>query len=348
MRNTNIAITHLSYLSADGSGLEAFYNQINNGTQEKVIENFDPEGFLGRKGLRYLGNSSKMYGNLAFKCLEHPNVKVFLNAHPDRFGLYDGSELANLEEAIKFDFVAKADGPDYVSPMKSPNTLANASASFTAIKTGITGPNFSVCGGATGFMQAMDIACMHLRNRIVDYGIVIATEPDSKYHDAIRVGENKSDKKIAPPHGVGFRTTMPELAEWNKEKTYGRISKILSGQKLKVESNAELVVRLIENVFDDRHRPRDIDGIILTGMHNLEMEEFINELWWSLEIEHARVYLPEVDLGICESTGGGIGIMYANGLATGAIQSKQNMKNQNFLICSIDQLGYGTVSLLRI
>jgi len=83
-------------------------------------------------------------------------------------------------------------------------------------------------------------------------------------------------------------------------------------------------------------------------MHNLDVETFVKELWWSLEIENARVYFPEAEFGVCESTGGGIGILYANGLASGAIESKHDGQNQNFLICSVDTTGYAAVALVRV
>ncbi len=348
MRNTNIAVTAVSYLSPDGSGMDTFFQQINNGHSKKVLEQYDPEGYLGKKGVRYLSNSTKLYCNLAFKCLDHPNVKILLNAHPEKFGLYDGSELANLEEAMAFDLVAKAEGPDYVSPMKAANTLANASASLMAIKSGISGPNFSVCGGATGSLQALDIASMHIRNKITDYGIVVSTETTSVYHTAIRRGEKRAHKKHAPPFGIGLRVTTPELAIWNKEKVYARIKKVVSGQRLNFETNEDVLTRLIEQSFGERYRPRDIDGIIVSGVNNLNFNKFINELWWSMDIEHAKVYCPELEFGICESTGGSVGLMYAIGLANKQIESKFKGNNKNFLICTIDRLGYAIVSLIRV
>lgn len=349
MRDINIAISNVSYLSVDGSGLDTFYQQINEGTKHTEIENYDPDGHLGKKGLRYVSSASKMYCNLAFNCLQHPNVQTFLNQHPERFGLYDGSELANLEEAMVFDLVAKGDGPDYVSPMKTPNTLANASASLMAIKAGITGPNFSVCGGATGSMQALDIACMHIRNRITEYGIVVSTEATSKFHQALRTGLQYSTADFyAKPFGVGLTLTTKEQAKSNKEPILGQIRKVVSGQSMDTESNSDTMARLIESVFEDRYRPKDIDAIILTGAHNMDFRGFVDELWWNLEIEHARVYCPEEIFGVCESSGGSVGILYAMGLANGKIPGKQSEKNQNYLVCSMDKLGYGMVSLVRI
>ncbi len=349
MRNVNIAITNVSYLSPDGSGIDTFYQQVNEGTQNTKIENYDPEGFLGKKGLRYVSASSKMYCNLAFNCLQDPSVKTLVEERPERFGLYDGSELANLEEAMMFDLVAKGDGPDYVSPMKTPNTLANASASLMAIKSGITGPNFSVCGGATGSLQALDIACMHIRNRITDYGVVVSTESTSRYHKALRKGLNvKLADKYADPFGIGLTLTSKEQAKRSKQPILGSIKKVVSGQSLDFETNSDTMARLIENIFTDQHKSKDIDAIILTGAHNMDLKIFIDELWWNMDIEHARVYCPEENFGICDSTSGSVGILYAMGLSNGKIPSKQTEKNQNYLVCTMDKLGYGIVSLVRI
>jgi len=356
MPNSNIAITQVSYLSPDGSGIDTFFQQVNKGSIQSKLEHYDPEGFLGKKGVRYLSNSTKLYCNLAFKCLQHPSIKLALENHPEKFGLYDGSELANLEEAMAFDLVAKSEGPNYVSPMKAANTLANASASLMAIKSGIRGPNFSVCGGATGSLQALDIAGMHIRNKIIDYGIVVSTETTSCYHKAIRRGEKRADKKHAPPFGIGLTLTSPEVAAVNNENIYGYINGIASGQRLDYETNEDTLARLMEGVTQDTYPSKEIDAIIVTGVHNLNFKQLISELWWSMDIDQARVYCPEIDYGISESSGGSVGLLYAMGLANGQIVAKHKGTlaarhkkiKQNFLVCAIDKLGYGMVTLMSV
>ena len=75
MKNNELVIIGAGYLSSEGEGVDSFFNQINEGKKTTIIENYDPKGYLGKKGNRYLNKATKMYCNLVFQCLNENSVK---------------------------------------------------------------------------------------------------------------------------------------------------------------------------------------------------------------------------------------------------------------------------------
>lgn len=342
-----IAIIGTGFLSPAGRGIEAFYNQVNNGLPEgSKLTDFDPDQYLGVKGLRFVADPTKLYCNVAFQCMEDAQLKGMLNEYPDRFGLYDGSELSIIDEVFEFDLTARVEGADYVSPMKSPNVLGNASASYMAIRAGITGPNFSVSGGATGSLQAIDMAVLHLQEGQTDYGITAATDGDCLLHDTLHKGENRRTfLRSAPAFGAAFALTTLENAQNQGHKVHGTISQIASGQRLGYEENHEVLLRLMEDILKQGTRRKEIDAIILGGAHTFETGKLLEELWWDFDMDHAKVHLPERLLGVCDNNAGSLGLLYAIGISQQRIEKTSAKGIRNCLVGVVDRLGYASMLL---
>ncbi len=344
----DIAIIGTGFLSPAGRGLEAFYTQANKGLPaDSKLTDFDPDQYLGVKGLRFVADPTKLYCNVAFQCMEDAGLMETLNQNPDRFGLYDGSELSIIDEVFDFDLTARVEGPDYVSPMKSPNVLGNASASYMAIRAGITGPNFSVSGGATGSLQAIDMAVLHLQEGQTDYGVVASTDGDCFLHDTLHKGENRRSLfRPAPAFGASFALTTLENAIAQHHKVYGTIKYVVSGQRLGYEENHEVILRLIENVLEAGIvKRKDIDGIILGGAHTFETGKLLEELWWDFDLDHAKVHLPERLFGLCDNNAGSLGLLYAMGIAEDRIEKTSVKGIRNCLVGVVDRLGYASMLL---
>ncbi|NUN99869.1 MAG: hypothetical protein HUU01_04550 [Saprospiraceae bacterium] len=344
----DIAIIGTGFLSAAGRGLEAFYRQINEGMPEgSVLTDFDPDQYLGNKGLRFVANSTKLYCNVAFQAIEAANLTEAVAQNPDGFGLYDGSELSFVDEVFEFDLTAKVQGPDYVSPMKAPNILGNASASYMAIRAGITGPNFSVSGGAAGSLQAIDMAVLHLQEAQTEYGIVGATDGDCALHDILQRGEKrKTTLKPAPAFGAAFALTTVENARAGGHHIYATIKQVASGQRLGFEENHEVLLRLMEDILKQGGRRKEIDGIVLGGAHTFETSKLIEELWWDFDMDHAKIHLPERLFGICDNNAGSLGLLYAMGLSGNRIEKTSVKSLRSCLIGVVDRLGYASMILV--
>ena len=333
MKELNIAITGIGYLSPDGFGKVVFDEQILRGFEKREFENFDPHGFLEKKGLRFIPKATQMYCNLAFQCIQQNNLAVIIAQTPDRVGLYDGSELANIEDALLFDLVAKVDGPDYVSPMKAPNTLANSSASYAAIKSGIKGPNVSLSGGAGGCLQALDMAALHLTYQIIDHGIVVSTEVASHYHEAIRRG--KADTKghfYAVPLGISFNLSRLDDALTQRQPILALIQDTNSGQKMDFETAEQTFMRVVEPLLNN-----NIGEIMIGGLNNIEPEILKGLIRDYFPKWQGTISFPEKVYGISENSSSGLNILYA-------LQQKEQAtaktKGQTILIASIDSIGY--------
>ncbi len=362
MSNNDIAIVGLGYVSSLGSGVKTFYNKIDQNLPTTKMNTYDPDGFLGKRGFRYFSKATKMYCNLAFQCIYQNKVNDIVELNKDRIGLYDGSELSNIEDGFVFDLVAKHDGPELVSPMSTPNTIANAAASQMAIQTKITGPNFSINGGTCSAIQAIDIASMHLKDNIVDCAIVGSTEIISKYHKAIREGENRETKlPIANEYGVSIALERVETALENEQLIYGIIVEVISGQSYKEQSHENLLAFLIQElIVNNRLTILDIDMIMVgSGAHNINGVTLSSEICITLG-KTPKLFFPEMIYGNGDNAGGLASILYTIGLFDGQLKEVKGYftKNTiqtggiqitpiNVIVATIDKTGYTVVTLIK-
>lgn len=356
--SSKLAITSIGFNSPNGTGIDNFYNQINFGCTKEVIENYDPQQYLGTKGLRYLNKATLLYCNLAFQVIEERGLRGEIAQKSDRIGLYDGSDLSNIEDGFIFDFIAKTEGPDLASPMSAPNTIANASSSMMAIKANVKGPNFTVCGGVCGSLQALDIASLHISEGMTDYGILVSTEVTSKYHKAVRKGEKRNtDVSEAGEMGISLLVEPLNNAEDQGVKIYSKVIDITSGHKLLNESSEDLLTRLAVTLIKDNKLVPDV-FIIGGGIQNLNPGQLRQTL--NKEVSTGfPIYYPELVYGNGDNAGGFAGILYAIGLFEKKITNllvkldEQKLSTQahsqpitKAIIASIDKAGYAILTYI--
>lgn len=362
MNNKDIAIVGLGYISSLGSGNEVFYNKVEQGLTTTKMDNYDPDGYLAKRGLRYFSKATKMFCNLAFQCIHQNNLNSVIELNKDKVGLYDGTELSNIEDGFVFDLVAKHDGPELVSPMSTPNTIANAAASQMAIQSKITGPNFSINGGICSAIQAIDVASMHLKDDSIDCAIVCSTETSSKYHEAIREGEARVTKlPSANEYGVSIALERVETALENGQTIYGCISGIISGQTYKEQFHENLMASLIKELLVNNGLTiADIDMVMVgAGAHNISATTLRSESIITLG-KAPKLFFPEIIYGNGDNAGGLASILYAAGLfneklntvkgyfTAGNIQ-REGVKIQpkNVIVATIDKTGYSVLTLIK-
>jgi len=144
------------------------------------FDNYDATKSLRKS--RHLSVATKLFSSAAIKLLEQEKLAKQLAEQPERVGVFITGENVNLKDDFDFDLCAKTHGPDHVSPLQAPNTLANVVGSHFARISSIQGPNCTISAGQHGVYHAMDMADLSLENKAIDTAIIGAVEVTSEYH----------------------------------------------------------------------------------------------------------------------------------------------------------------------
>lgn len=351
--NNEIIITAIGFNSPYGVGKEVFWDKMGQPTtrgalQETIVKAYDPQNYLNPKGQKFLNKATLLYCNVAFQAIEERNLRDIIQAKPERIGLYDGSELSNLEDCFIFDLTAKNAGPDRVSPMKAPNTIANAAASQMAIQSGIKGPNFSVCNGRAGSLQALDIACLHLKQRLIDFGIVASTEVANAYQASLRRGLSLERTFYAPELGVSLLVERKDSSAEDKNRTYAIIRDTASGTPTRDEGLEQLSLRLVMRLV--AHQA--IDLLVVSGGAGVINAVDFQQLLKGRGVEVPIVF-PESIFGENDNAGGLLGIVYTIGLLENKVKPQEakaaaltSKDEMNAIILSVDEAGTGIAVLI--
>lgn len=164
-----IVITGLGILSPNGIGREVFFQALIRGVSGikpislfdtaafKVktageISDFEPQKFLGPKGLRTLDRSTKLINCAAALALEDAGLQI-TEENSCKTGVAVGTTFGSLKSIMDFDTSAIKDGIKYVNPALFPNTVINSPASQVSIRFNIKGFNVTI---STGFCAGLD------------------------------------------------------------------------------------------------------------------------------------------------------------------------------------------------
>jgi 3-oxoacyl-[acyl-carrier-protein] synthase II len=116
------------------------------------IADFDPELFLGKKGLRTLDRSTKLVCSAAKLAIDDSNLLIS-DDNSYSVGVSIGTTFGSLHSISQFDIEGLTEGPRYVNPSLFPNTVINSPASNISIRFGIKGFNTTI---STGFCASLD------------------------------------------------------------------------------------------------------------------------------------------------------------------------------------------------
>lgn len=187
-----IAITGIGAVSAYGLGAEAIWAALNNREVRKTrlpqevsgetaelygfpVGDWNPAELLGKRGLQFLRPSTKYLHAATLLALADANLNAPL-PEPDEVGIVVGSNLAGLQSITEYDWTAVTEGPQYVSPMEAPNTLANAPASHLAIRVQARAFNTTIASGQCAGFDALGYASKMLREKRARFVIVGGVE----------------------------------------------------------------------------------------------------------------------------------------------------------------------------
>ena len=116
------------------------------------IRDFDPEPFLGKKGLRDLDRSTKLVCSAASLAIRDAHLEI-TDENSSSTGVSIGTTFGSLHSIFQFDRQGLIEGPRYVNPSHFPNTVINSPASRVSIRFKIKGFNTTI---STGFCSGLD------------------------------------------------------------------------------------------------------------------------------------------------------------------------------------------------
>ncbi len=174
--NERIVVTAAGVISPIGAGLEKFGCALFSarsaaaisarfpGVTTAEITDFQPQIWLGNKGIRVLDRSARLLAvaaqmTLAAAGLSQEGAEV----SDSELGLVCGTVFGSVHSITSFDWSGLVDGPAYVNPSDFPNTVINAPAGQAAIKHRLRGVNSTVCAGLSSGLQAIQYAADALR-----------------------------------------------------------------------------------------------------------------------------------------------------------------------------------------
>jgi 3-oxoacyl-[acyl-carrier-protein] synthase II len=174
--NARIVVTAAGVISPIGAGLEKFGCALFSGKTAAAVStrfpevvtaeiaDFQPQVWLGNKGIRVMDRSARLLAVAAQMALSTSGLsqEAAEVSDPD-LGLVCGTVFGSVHSITGFDWSGLMEGPTYVNPMEFPNTVINAPAGQAAIKHRLRGLNSTVCAGLASGLHAIQYAADALR-----------------------------------------------------------------------------------------------------------------------------------------------------------------------------------------
>ena len=176
-----IVVTGMGAVSPFGLGVEAFWSALEQGERRGItlqqvepgegkqpvwglkVGEWQPADLLGKRGLQYLRPSAQFLLGASFLALQNAGLADG-GTHPDELGIAVGCNLVGIQSVTDYDYTAITAGPHDTSPMEAPNTLANAPASYLAIRLKARALNTTIASGQCAGLDALGYAAKVVRD----------------------------------------------------------------------------------------------------------------------------------------------------------------------------------------
>jgi 3-oxoacyl-[acyl-carrier-protein] synthase II len=167
--NKRIGITGLGVVSAIGTGIDQFLENLENGRSgigpsvlintstfnshmTAEVNNFTPEMYLGKKGLREIDRSTGLLLVATQQAIaDHNHDRE--NGNYSNAGVVIGTAFGSIHSISQFDRESLIDNPKFVNPLDFPKTVINSPASRVSIRYGMSSLNTTI---STGFTSSLD------------------------------------------------------------------------------------------------------------------------------------------------------------------------------------------------
>lgn len=139
---------------------------------------YDPAALLGRRGLRYKDQATRLALLAARNALGDAGLFDEAGAvtGSEAFAVVVSSNTGNLDTVCRTVETIRAEGVGGTSPMDLPNASSNVIASSVAIKYSLRGPNLMLCNGEASGLDAVHWASVLIRAGRVARVLVIGVE----------------------------------------------------------------------------------------------------------------------------------------------------------------------------
>jgi 3-oxoacyl-[acyl-carrier-protein] synthase II len=172
-----VVVTGAGVISASGAGIEEFERNLYAGCSAigpspllggtavaAEVRNFNPQPWLGNKGIRVLDRSARLLCVAAHMALTATGLQQKEDGEGDpNLGLVCGTMFGSVHSITSFDWSGVTDGPAYVNPMEFPNTVINSPAGQAAIKHKLRGVNSTISAGLVSGLYAIHYAAEFLQ-----------------------------------------------------------------------------------------------------------------------------------------------------------------------------------------
>lgn len=175
---TRVVVTGAGVATPLGIGIEEFTSAVYKGASAIApsvrfpssvtaeIADFQPQPWLGNKGIRVLDRSARLLAVAAHLALEDSGVlRDGAETSERELGLVCGTMFGCLHSIAAFDYSSITEGAMLVNPADFPNTVINSPAGQAAIKHKLRGVNSTVCAGLASGLYALNYAAEFLRFR---------------------------------------------------------------------------------------------------------------------------------------------------------------------------------------
>jgi len=174
MDKKRIVITGVGVVAPNGIGKEEFWKNCLAGVSgikpitlfdvskyrckyAGEISNFQPEKYLGSKGLRNLDRTTLLALVAAKLAIDDAKLEI-TDENRNDIGVVLGSTMGSVHSISEFDKEGLREGPRYVNPAQFPNTVINSPASQVAIRFGLRSLNSTISTGFTASLDAIGYA----------------------------------------------------------------------------------------------------------------------------------------------------------------------------------------------
>ncbi|WP_336183697.1 beta-ketoacyl synthase N-terminal-like domain-containing protein [Bacillus sp. 205(2023)] len=132
---------------------------------------FDFKSYINRRGLKNINRSTKLALISVSELLNNSDYCI-----GERTGVFVGTTTSYLNDNYLFLKDADQYGPEYVSPLKFPNTVLNCTSGWLSIVFGILGVNNTIYNGVTAYTDSLKLAYEYLKRDLIETAIVTGTE----------------------------------------------------------------------------------------------------------------------------------------------------------------------------
>lgn len=381
--NEKAVITNIGVVNALGIGKKEFWSNLKErkGGITKLsllnakeysckfagqVKEIDFNKYFSKIDSKYLPRAAKLILLAAELALKESGIGSEVKDNTE-IGIVVGIIFGNLSSQVNFIKTNLKEGPDSVSPIEFPNTLANSLAGQIAIKHGIKGMNATISSGFPSSLDAVGYSAQMLKRSTEKLILCCGAEPLSEENhqrfsklgllsDTYRLGLHKgmflgegSAVLIIEKENFALQRKADIIAEisgWGR--SFGNTSEDLKDAMDKALSRSNLGSNDIECLYVNANGNSELDEMERKAVSDIYMNN-----------QHLTVASLKPVIGECYSAGGIMHcvasclsfvyncIPFTYSFDNGFIWRLENRKMDNIMINSFDPHGNNTSLVLK-